>query len=138
MSLERLGILFGILCGIIGAAVGILAFVQHKQAIKKAIEDKHAKELEEAQAKGAHDQREKEMKDQIDHAHRKIREDVMPKLAELERSHTEINTTFEYIKVSMEESKSMLKDMSRNIIELGQQVAGIQGERRAGKAKGVD
>jgi len=138
MSLEQFGIISGIFFGLIGSAAGILAFVQHNRSKKIALEEKHAKDLEEAESKGAHDQREREMKDQIDHAHKKIREDIMPKLAELDKSHAEINTTFAYIKDSMDESKAMIKEMSIHIIELGVQVAGIQGERRAGRAKGAE
>jgi hypothetical protein len=131
MNVEQIGIICGIAFGIVATSVGILNFVQHYQTKAKLAEEKQAKDLLTAEQKGAHDQREKEMQREIDNAHRKIREDIMPKLNELDKSHTAINTTFEYIKISMDESNKLLKDMASNIIELGKQVAGIQGERRA-------
>jgi len=138
MSLEQFGIIGGLIFGIAATAVSILVFVQHAQYKKKSLEEKQEKDLIAAKEQGAHDQREKEMKDQIDNAHRKIREDVMPKLLELDRSHAEINTTFEYIKLGMDETKTILREMSSSIIRVSEQVAGIQGERRAGKAKGAE
>jgi gas vesicle protein len=133
MTLDQFGIISGVVLGTIGAAAGILAFYQHGQALKKADNERHNRDLHEAELRGARNQRDDEMQQQIDNAHRKIREEIMPKLSEMDRTHTEIYTTFEYIKTNMEETKSILRDMSSNIIELGKQVAGIQGERRGSR-----
>lgn len=138
MTIDQIGVVSGIVLGAIGAAAGILAFYQHGQALKKADKDQHVRDLQSAERRGARNQMTEEMQAQIDNAHRKISEDIVPKIADLDRSHTEIFTTFEYIKSSMEETKIILRDMAGNIIELGKQVAGIQGERRAGKTGGFE
>lgn len=113
--------------GALGLPSAIIAWLAFKADKAKDNEEKQERKLLEEREKGAHEEREKAMKADIDSAHKKIRDDVVPRITALEGSHRDTSKDFKYLADGM----SKIEASVQKLIDVTQ-------EMREDMAKGND
>ena len=88
--------------------------------------------LKAAKDEGVKEEKARVLKDQVDAAHRKIREDIMPKLATLESTRAEDNVRMEKLTAVLAEVRQDGKQLLEAVQTLAVKIADI----KPGRARG--
>lgn len=121
---------------LIGGPTAILAFVQHKQARRKDAEAKQAEQIEAAKKEALAEAEAKQRKVEIDAAHKKIREDIMPKLGELQSQQAEDKIRQENLMAAQVTTNATLEKVAESVMYIRETVAGLAAVQASNGAKG--